>query len=171
MNSTVFTYSFPAFFQTEAVIPHGLLEPLSEPRDLPEEERVPDRMMRLLPPEHAGIGAVHDFVNELQHSDDWFSNTLYSDRMYDLFPAVFCGFLDEFTAIMGGSNIPFPLRVRDDPDSIDRILENDDARFALDRIYNNAVAFYYRTNVFAMRCITLEFIELAGILLDRPLEL
>jgi hypothetical protein len=173
MNS-FFGVSLPTFFGTEPIVPVSAVlrmnYPLSEPREVSDDERVPDRMLRVLPPEHAGRGAIHDFINEQQHSDDWFSNTLYSDRMYDLFPPAFCQLLDEFTLIMGGSAKPFSVRALKDPDSIERLLELDVIRRKLYDLYHKLKGFYYRTNVYGMRCIALDVLELVGQLLDIPLD-
>lgn len=138
---------------------------LVEPRDVSDDERVQPRMMSLLPPEHAGLGAVHDFINEQQHSDDWFSNTLYSDRMYDLFPSAFCGLLDEFGIIMGSNSKPFPIRIQREYVRVMRYVSSDRVRKRLFRLRDKINEFYFRTNVYAMRCISLEFSELVGHLL------
>jgi hypothetical protein len=138
---------------------------LLEPRDVSDDERVSPRLLSLLPPEHAGLGAIHDFINEQQHSDDWFSNSLYSDRMYDLFPRVFCGFLDEFTAIMGSTSKPFPIRIQCEYNRVMKYVSSDRVRKQLIRLRDKIREFYFRTNVYAMRCISLEFVELIGHLL------
>ena len=176
MNSNqFFRVSLPTFFDIKPTIPVSpvlrMNYPLSEPREMAEDERVPDRMLSLLPPEHAGVVAIHDFINEQQYMDDWFSNALYSDRMYDLFPPAFCKLLDEFTLIMGRSLKPFSLYSRKDPDRIERLLQNYNVRNKLNHLYEKLKGFYCRSNVYAMRYITLDVIELIGYLIDRPLEL
>lgn len=144
---------------------------LLEPRGVSDDERVSARMLSLLPPEHAGIGAIHDFINEQQHSDDWFSNTLYSDRMYDLFPRAFCRFLDEFTVIMGATSKPFPIRIQREYNSVMKYVSSDHVRKQLFHLRDKIKEFYFRTNVYGMRCIALEFIELIGHLLGQPLNM
>ena len=173
-TNSFFGVSLPTFFQIDPIVPVSsnlrMNHPLSEPREMLDDERVPERMLRVLPPEHAGRAAIHDFINELQHCDDWFSNTLYSDRVYDLLPPAFCQLLDEFTLIMGVSTKPFSVRALKDPDSIERLLELDAIRNKLYTLYSKLKGFYYRTNVYGMRCIALDVLELVGQLLDIPLD-
>ena len=169
----------PAFFQTDVVLADQLLEPLehnimdrplSEPREATDAEEVPKQLLCLLPPEHKGPAAVNDFVNDQQRGDTWLLNSLYSDKMYEMFPQLFQRFLDEFDTILGNRK-PFSVRIRDDPDSIDRLLEFDDVRKRLYNLYNRVKVYYYRANVYGMRCIAIDLIELVGHLIDEPVDL
>jgi hypothetical protein len=169
----------PAFFQTNCVLPDQYLEPLphtsmdnplSEPREATGEEEVPKQLLRLLPSEPKGHTAVKNFVNEQQEGDTWVYSSLYSDKMYKMFPQLFQRFLDEFDTILGNAT-PFFIRIRDDPDSIVRLLDFDDVKKRLYNLYNRVKVYYYRVNVYGMRCITIDLIELIGCLIDEEVEL
>ena len=192
--------NLPAFFQTENPIPNQLLdfptslpsvvspanfEPqherhqnntslanrqLDEPYEVSESDKVPIDLIRLLPPEHEGESAIHQLVEQEERDGDWFCNSFYPDRLYNLFPETFRAFLDEFDNIMESSS-RLSLRIRYSQPAIDRLLERENVKTRLDDLYNRIKGFYFRTNVFGMRILIKDFLGTIGFFIDKPLEL
>ena len=176
--------NLPAFFQTANRIPNQLLETpqerhhntslanrqLDEPYEVSESDKVPLSLIRLLPQEHEGESAIHQFVEQEERDGNWSCNSFYPDRLYNLFPETFCTFLDEFDNIMESSS-RLSLRIRYSQSAIDRLLERENVKTRLDDLYNRIKDFYFRTNVFGMRILIKDFLETIGFFIGKPLEL
>jgi hypothetical protein len=181
----------PAFFQTDFV----LLDELLEPEDTMDNVHYRDEEpLTLLNPDYIRQENVFEFIKNQQRGDTWKLNSLYSDKMYGLFPKSFRELLDTFDRIMGNSRerssfefrsperpeyLTFSQRYCNNPDEIIRLTEMDDVRKKLHSLFDSVQVYYnyYLSCVdldddnVTMRSIIVDFLELIGYLVDRPIYL
>jgi len=171
MSSNFILNTLPEFFQSGFIQEQLLEETPSRVNVIDEEQEVSSQLIELLPPENTGTEGVINFIQTRQENDLWTVNSLYSDSMFAILPVRFQKLLNEFDEILGGGHLRFDTRMIQNSRELDAIVENHTLVNKLDDLFNRVKGYYYDTNIFAMKYLARDLLDVIGHLIDKPVNL